>query len=109
MSWDILSQLNRTVRSPTTPTTPFVSSPYPQSPFALQSLQGSPFFPRQEQSSTLPRNLYVLNLPLDLTQYVRCWPSPHSLRIEFKNLFINYGVVEHSILLSQLDGLGRRR
>lgn len=68
MSWDILAQLNRATRSPTTPTTPFVSTPYPQSPFAVQALQGSPFFPRQEQSATLPRNLYVLNLPLDLTQ-----------------------------------------
>ncbi|WWC92641.1 uncharacterized protein L201_007600 [Kwoniella dendrophila CBS 6074] len=45
----------------------------------------------------LPRNLYVMGLPLDLTQ------------MQFKTLFSQYGMVEHSTLLSQLDGMGRRR
>nr|XP_031858299.1 uncharacterized protein CI109_006270 [Kwoniella shandongensis]KAA5525371.1 hypothetical protein CI109_006270 [Kwoniella shandongensis] len=45
----------------------------------------------------LPRNLYVMGLPLDLTQN------------QFKALFASYGMVEHSTLLSQLDGMGRRR
>jgi len=30
-------------------------------------------------------------------------------RIEFKDFFTPFGMVEHSILLSQLDGIGRRR
>ncbi|WWC66036.1 uncharacterized protein I303_108658 [Kwoniella dejecticola CBS 10117] len=45
----------------------------------------------------LPRNLYVMGLPLDLTQ------------VQFKTLFSQFGMVEHSTLLSQLDGMGRRR
>ncbi|WVQ66209.1 uncharacterized protein L199_004388 [Kwoniella botswanensis] len=45
----------------------------------------------------LPRNLYVMGLPLDLTQ------------VQFKSLFSQFGMVEHSTLLSQLDGMGRRR
>ncbi|KAK8849832.1 hypothetical protein IAR55_005168 [Kwoniella newhampshirensis] len=45
----------------------------------------------------LPRNLYVMGLPLDLTQN------------QYKTLFSQYGMVEHSTLLSQLDGMGRRR
>ncbi|ADV21458.1 hypothetical protein CNBI0300 [Cryptococcus gattii WM276] len=45
----------------------------------------------------LPRNLYVMGLPLDMTQ------------IQFKALFTPFGMVEHSTLLSQLDGMGRRR
>ncbi|OXG29559.1 hypothetical protein C367_02005 [Cryptococcus neoformans Ze90-1] len=45
----------------------------------------------------LPRNLYVMGLPLDMTQ------------IQFKALFTSFGMVEHSTLLSQLDGMGRRR
>ncbi|WVW87091.1 hypothetical protein I302_109148 [Kwoniella bestiolae CBS 10118] len=45
----------------------------------------------------LPRNLYVMGLPLDLTQ------------MQFKSLFSQFGMVEHSTLLSQLDGMGRRR
>ncbi|RXK37504.1 hypothetical protein M231_05225 [Tremella mesenterica] len=49
------------------------------------------------QHGPLPRNLYVMGLPLDLTQ------------LQFRNLFSSNGMVEHSALLSQLDGLGRRR
>ncbi|WVR07928.1 hypothetical protein IAU60_004971 [Kwoniella sp. DSM 27419] len=45
----------------------------------------------------LPRNLYIMGLPLDLTQ------------MQFKSLFTQFGMVEHSTLLSQLDSLGRRR
>ena len=30
-------------------------------------------------------------------------------RVQFKALFTEYGMVEHSILLSQLDSMGRRR
>ncbi|WVF68344.1 hypothetical protein IAT40_003109 [Kwoniella sp. CBS 6097] len=45
----------------------------------------------------LPRNLYVMGLPLDLSQ------------LDFKALFSRFGMVEHSTLLSQLDGAGRRR
>lgn len=30
-------------------------------------------------------------------------------RHQFKALFVSYGMVEHSTLLSQLDGAGRRR
>lgn len=30
-------------------------------------------------------------------------------RVHFKALFTEYGMVEHSILLSQLDSMGRRR
>jgi hypothetical protein len=30
-------------------------------------------------------------------------------RVQFKALFTEFGMVEHSILLSQLDSMGRRR
>ncbi|WRT69856.1 uncharacterized protein IL334_006847 [Kwoniella shivajii] len=50
-----------------------------------------------DPAGPLPRNLYVMGLPLDLTQ------------MQFKSLFSQYGMVEHSTLLSQLDGMGRRR
>ncbi|RSH93099.1 hypothetical protein EHS25_007452 [Saitozyma podzolica] len=45
----------------------------------------------------LPRNLYVVNIPVDLSQQ------------QFRALFLSFGTVEHSTLLSQLDGMGRRR
>ncbi|WVQ95897.1 hypothetical protein IAU59_002996 [Kwoniella sp. CBS 9459] len=50
-----------------------------------------------DPQSPLPRNLYVMGLPLDLSQ------------VDFKTLFSQFGMVEHSTLLSQLDGVGRRR
>ncbi|KAE8538365.1 hypothetical protein D1P53_004718 [Cryptococcus gattii VGV] len=52
---------------------------------------------RVDPQGPLPRNLYVMGLPLDMTQ------------IQFKALFTPFGMVEHSTLLSQLDGMGRRR
>ncbi|GMK59361.1 hypothetical protein CspeluHIS016_0703760 [Cutaneotrichosporon spelunceum] len=81
-SWDIVSQLSR----------PRVAPPG----FGLAPIP-SPLFGRGDDANNQPRNLYVLNLPLDLTQ------------VEFKALFTSFGMVEHSILLSQLDGIGRRR
>ncbi|BEI83909.1 hypothetical protein CcaverHIS002_0405130 [Cutaneotrichosporon cavernicola] len=81
-SWDIVSQLSR----------PRVAPPG----FGLAPIH-SPLFSRCDNVNNQPRNLYVLNLPLDLTQ------------VEFKALFTAFGMVEHSILLSQLDGIGRRR
>ncbi|GFZ49844.1 hypothetical protein JCM24511_07247 [Saitozyma sp. JCM 24511] len=45
----------------------------------------------------LPRNLYIVNIPVDLSQQ------------QFRALFLSVGTVEHSTLLSQLDGMGRRR
>ncbi|OCF34381.1 hypothetical protein I316_03895 [Kwoniella heveanensis BCC8398] len=54
-------------------------------------------FKHVDPQGPLPRNLYVMGLPLDLSQ------------IDFKALFSQFGMVEHSTLLSQLDGAGRRR
>ncbi|WVO14950.1 hypothetical protein L204_102591 [Cryptococcus depauperatus] len=54
-------------------------------------------FKHVDPHGPLPRNLYVMGLPLDLTQ------------TQFKALFTPFGMVEHSTLLSQLDGMGRRR
>jgi hypothetical protein len=52
--------------------------------------------------------LYIMGLPLDLTQSVFCGDEADD-RVQFKALFTEYGMVEHSILLSQLDSMGRRR
>ncbi|KAK4684163.1 hypothetical protein P7C73_g6036, partial [Tremellales sp. Uapishka_1] len=60
---------------------------------ALQNLG----FRHLDPQGPLPRNLYIMGLPLDLTQ------------TQFKALFVQFGMVEHSTLLSQLDGFGRRR
>ena len=37
------------------------------------------------------------------------WVVDADVRIQFKALFTEFGMVEHSILLSQLDSMGRRR
>ncbi|KAL1412615.1 hypothetical protein Q8F55_000362 [Vanrija albida] len=83
-SWDALSQLSKPAR------------PTPALLGGLRTSFEEQFDPR-DPHAPLPRNLYVLNLPIELTQ------------AEFKDLFQPYGSVEHSILLSQLDGMGRRR
>ncbi|ODN87687.1 hypothetical protein L198_06911 [Cryptococcus wingfieldii CBS 7118] len=54
-------------------------------------------FRHVDPQGPLPRNLYVMGLPLDMTQ------------VQFKAMFTPFGMVEHSTLLSQLDGMGRRR
>ncbi|ORX37537.1 hypothetical protein BD324DRAFT_608125 [Kockovaella imperatae] len=48
-------------------------------------------------SPNLPTNLYILNLPIDMDP------------VQFHSLFEPFGAVEHSQLLSELDGMGRRR
>ncbi|WOO82113.1 Polyadenylate-binding protein, cytoplasmic and nuclear [Vanrija pseudolonga] len=85
-SWDALSQLSKTPRS----------QPTPGLLGGLRTSFEEQYDPR-DPHAPLPRNLYILNLPIELTQ------------IEFKDLFLSFGSVEHSILLSQLDGMGRRR
>ncbi|WVQ75740.1 hypothetical protein IAR50_005371 [Cryptococcus sp. DSM 104548] len=54
-------------------------------------------FRHVDPQGPLPRNLYIMGLPLDMTQ------------AQFKSMFTPFGMVEHSTLLSQLDGIGRRR
>ncbi|ORY34564.1 hypothetical protein BCR39DRAFT_572404 [Naematelia encephala] len=45
----------------------------------------------------LKRNLYVVNLPVDMSD------------VDFEGTFTPFGMVEHAKLLSQLDAYGRRR
>ncbi|WFC93742.1 hypothetical protein MBRA1_000365 [Malassezia brasiliensis] len=48
-------------------------------------------------STPAPRNLYVLNLPLEVTT------------VQLEKLFAAYGTVRHCVILSMLDGQARRR
>ncbi|TIB65538.1 hypothetical protein E3P77_02697 [Wallemia ichthyophaga] len=50
-----------------------------------------------ESDSNDRKNLYVLNIPLDMTSD------------EFRELFIPYGVVTHAVILAMLDTSSRRR
>ena len=48
-------------------------------------------------SAPAPRNLYVLNIPLNVTT------------VQLEKLFAAYGTVRHCVILSMLDGQARRR
>ncbi|WWC73845.1 uncharacterized protein I206_107817 [Kwoniella pini CBS 10737] len=82
------SQFTVDIRAPPTP---------PSLSRALRSDVSGLGYRHIDPQGPLPRNLYVMGLPLDLTQ------------VQFKTLFSQFGMVEHSTLLSQLDGMGRRR
>ncbi|CAD6565083.1 MAG: hypothetical protein TREMPRED_000809 [Tremellales sp. Tagirdzhanova-0007] len=75
---------------------------FPPSPQSLASRGPRPEeltlgYRHMDPQGPLPRNLYTMGLPLDMAQ------------MQFKELFVPFGMVEHSTLLSQLDGFGRRR
>jgi hypothetical protein len=46
---------------------------------------------------------------LSISLSMSCWVVGADDRVQFKALFTEFGMVEHSILLSQLDSMGRRR
>lgn len=58
-----------------------------------------PLSPQEEaqQAAGGPRNLYVLNLSLDMTNQ------------ELERLFSAFGIVNHVCIMAVLDSLGRRR
>lgn len=51
----------------------------------------------------------ILWVYLSILLSTSCWVVDTDARVQFKALFTEFGMVEHSILLSQLDSMGRRR
>jgi len=51
----------------------------------------------------------ILWVYLSILLSMSYWAIDADDRIQFKALFTEFGMVEHSILLSQLDSMGRRR